>query len=55
VANRIEKLQRNFLWDGVGDVFKFHLVSWSNSCSPMSFGGLGVRNLVRFNRAPLGK
>jgi hypothetical protein len=29
VANRIEKLQRDFLWGGVGDEFKFHLVSWS--------------------------
>lgn len=54
-ANRIEQLQTDFLWGGVGDEFKFYLVSWSNICSPMSSGGLGVRNLVRFNRALLGK
>ena len=29
VAKRIEKTQRDFLWGGVGDEFKFHLVNWS--------------------------
>jgi hypothetical protein len=26
VANRIEKLQRDFLWGGIGEEFKFHLL-----------------------------
>jgi hypothetical protein len=51
VANRIEKLQRDFLWDGVGKKFKYHLVKWSKVCSPLSEGGLGIRKLVDFNRA----
>jgi hypothetical protein len=55
VANRIEKLQRDFLWGGVGDEFKYHLVKWSKVCSPISAGGLGLRKLVDFNRALLGK
>jgi hypothetical protein len=25
----LEKLQRDFLWGGIGDEFKFHLVNWS--------------------------
>jgi hypothetical protein len=33
VANRLEKLQRDFLWGGVGDEFKFHLVNWSKVCT----------------------
>jgi hypothetical protein len=41
VANRIEKLQRDFLWGGLGEEFKYHLVSWSKVCSPISKGGLG--------------
>lgn len=37
----------------IGDEFKIHFVSWSKICSPMSYGGLGVRNLVQFNCALL--
>jgi hypothetical protein len=55
VANRIEKLYRDFLWGGLGDEFKFHLVKWSKVCSPISEGGLGIRSLRTFNRALLGK
>jgi hypothetical protein len=29
VANRMEKLQEDFLWVGLGEEFKFHLVNWS--------------------------
>jgi hypothetical protein len=39
VANHIEKLQRDFLWGGVGEEFKYHLVKWSKVCSPLSVGG----------------
>jgi hypothetical protein len=50
VAKRIEKLQHDFLWDGLDKEFKYHLVSW-----PISEGGMGIRNLLRFNHALLGK
>ena len=39
VANKIEKLQRNFLW---GDS-KTHLVGWDKVCTPLENGELGVR------------
>jgi hypothetical protein len=55
VDARIEKLQRDFLWGGIGDEFKYHLVKWSKVCTPVSEGGLGIRNLVVFNKALLGK
>jgi hypothetical protein len=48
VANRIEKLQRDFLWGGVGEEFKYHLVKWSKICSPLPgsgfdmIGGVGI-------------
>lgn len=43
--NHIEKLHRDFLLRGLGDDFKFHLVKWGKACSPIPFGGLGIRNL----------
>ena len=44
VANRIKKLQRDFLW---GDN-KTHLVGWDKVCTPMANGGLGIRKLTKF-------
>ncbi len=29
VAKHIERLQRDFLWQGSGEEFKFHLVNWN--------------------------
>ena len=47
VANKIEKMQRDFLW---GDS-KLHLVGWDKVCAPIANGGLGIRKLVTFNKA----
>jgi hypothetical protein len=44
VAKRIEKLQREFLWQGSGEEFKFHLVNWNQICAPVRHGGLAVRS-----------
>jgi hypothetical protein len=55
VAKCLEKLQRDFLWGGISDEVKFHLVSWDKVCSSISEGGLGICNIRRFNQALLGK
>jgi hypothetical protein len=55
VAKKLERLQREFLWSGLGDETKFHLVNWHRVCTPIKAGGLGVRNVVNFNQALLGK
>uniref|UniRef100_A0A2N9IH31 Reverse transcriptase domain-containing protein n=1 Tax=Fagus sylvatica TaxID=28930 RepID=A0A2N9IH31_FAGSY len=55
VALRIDKIQRDFLWGGIGDGKKFHLVNWHQVCQPLKSGGLGFRNIRVFNRALLGK
>jgi hypothetical protein len=46
VANRLEKLQRNFLWGGTNEATKFHLVKWSLVCSIVKDGGLGLEICV---------
>jgi hypothetical protein len=57
VAKRIENIQRDFLWGGgvLNDEAKLHLVEWDKVCSPLDEGGLGIRNIRRFNQALLGK
>jgi hypothetical protein len=55
VAKRIEKIQWDFLWGGLNGEDKLHLVEWDKVCSPMDEGGLGIRNIRRFNQALLGK
>ena len=55
VANCIEKFQRDFLWGGLGEESKYHLVNWSKVCSLISEGGLGIRNLRLFHQALLEK
>jgi hypothetical protein len=55
VAKKLERLQSEFLWNGMGDETKFHLVNWHRVCSPIKVGGLGVRNIIKFNQTLLGK
>ena len=47
VANKIEKLQRDFLW---GDP-KTHLLGWDKVCMPIANGGLGIKKLTTFNKS----
>jgi hypothetical protein len=55
VARRLEKLQRDFLWCGLENQPKYHLVKWSQICCPFQSGGLAIRDLRSFNKALLGK
>ena len=55
VANRLEKLQRDFLWGGIGNEKRFHLIRWDKVFQPLQNGGLAIKNLSLFNQALLGK
>lgn len=37
------------------DEFKLHLVGWDIACSSIAHGGLGLRKIIPFNLALLGK
>ena len=52
VAARLESIQRNFLW---GSSKEYPLVAWEKVCLPVEMGGLGIRSVVSFNQALLGK
>jgi hypothetical protein len=39
----------------MGDETKFHLINWHRVCTPIEASGLGVRNVINFNQALLGK
>ncbi|RVX04307.1 Beta-arabinofuranosyltransferase RAY1 [Vitis vinifera] len=55
VAAKIERLQRDFLWSGVGEGKRDHLVRWDVVCKPKTIGGLGLGNISWRNLALLGK
>ena len=39
VANRMERIKRNFLWGSYGDRVTTPLVNWDIVCSPINHGG----------------
>ncbi|XP_062114724.1 uncharacterized protein LOC133825847 [Humulus lupulus] len=55
VAGIIEKLMRDFLWEGADWSGPDHLVSWLEVCNSRGHGGLGIGNLVKRNKAFLMK
>ena len=55
VATRLESIRRNFLWESSEGSFKYPLVAWEKVCLPVEMGGLGLRSVVSFNQALLGK
>jgi len=55
VVNKLEKLRRDFLWEGMEGEKKLHLVNWKTICMTKEEGGLGIKDLVQVNRTLLGK
>ena len=49
MANWIENYKETF-YRGIGEEPKFHLVNWAQICELLQNGGLGVKNLRRFNQ-----
>jgi len=49
---KIDRIRRNFLWKGSEDAQGGHcLVNWRRVCRAKFLGGLGIKDLQKFNRA----
>ncbi|RVW94842.1 putative ribonuclease H protein [Vitis vinifera] len=55
VRLRLERIQREFLWEGGALERKIHLVKWELVCLEKDNGGLGVKSLSILNKALLCK
>lgn len=55
ILKRLEKLQRDFQWQGHDNKEKYHLVKWDLVCKSMEEGDLGIRSLKELNATLLGK
>ena len=55
VKSRLEKIQRDFFWEGGNSDRKPHLLNGNIVCAGKKEGGLGIRNLSTMNKALVGK
>ncbi|GKV29684.1 hypothetical protein SLEP1_g38589 [Rubroshorea leprosula] len=55
IIQSIDKLRKSFLWGGKGEERKINWISWDRVCKKKEEGGLGVRDLRKFNLALMGK
>ena len=55
LCNDIEQLIRKFWWGHREDQRKIHWTKWSSLCLPKDLGGMGFKELQKFNYVTLAK
>ena len=53
--DKLERIQRNFLWGRFDEVFKYPLVAWDKVIWPVEASGLGILRIGLFKQVLLGK
>ncbi|WMV31905.1 hypothetical protein MTR67_025290 [Solanum verrucosum] len=53
VKQRLDKIRRDFLWEGNNKDHKIHLVKWAKVTLPKQYGGLGIKDLALHNKCLL--
>jgi len=51
----IRKIQTQFRWSWGHEDRKIAWIAWDDVCSPKDMGGLGVRDINKFNEAQIAK
>ena len=55
IIKEINRIQRNFLWEARGEEKKVAWIKWELCCNAKENGGLGVKNIDKFNKALVAK
>lgn len=55
MAEVMERITRDFLWDGADGELHCHLVAWEHVCKPKERRGLGIANICTRKWTLLGK
>ena len=55
MVEKLEKIQRNFLWLGGEEKNRLDLLSWEMICKPKSRGGIGIRRIFYLTNVLLSK
>lgn len=55
MGDKLEKIQRTFLWTGMEEKNRLSLVNWDIVFLPKTMGGLGIRKINALNKALISK
>lgn len=55
MGEKLEKIQRSFLWTGMEEKKFLSLVNWDTVCFPKTMGDLGIKKINVLNKALIAK